>query len=127
MIGWAEAYGSYLRGGKCLGTLASRSSTKAGCMYSKLSGISRLATRLPRRLAPNCAVSLVRCDDSMTRIVSAQSRSSGVTGESASRLIPAEEVSTPSQSAKTCSAVGLRSLFLPQTNRTWCVKGSLTP
>ncbi|GEM_PF-2266161 len=35
--------------------------------------------------------------------------------------MPADATSIPGQPANTCSAVGLRSRFLPQTNSTVCV------
>src|SRR3990167_1849776 len=66
----------------------------------------------------NFSASLRRWRLSITRINSAHSSSSGLTGLSASRLTPADAVSTPGQSAKTCSAVGLRRRFLAQINRT---------
>ena len=56
---------------------------------------------------------------------SAHSSSSGVTGLSAPRFSPAEEVSMPGQSAKICSAVGLRSRFWLQIKRT--LRGKAVP
>jgi hypothetical protein len=53
---------------------------------------------------------------SIAKMTSAQSMRSTETGFSASGAVPAESASTPSRVEKTASAVGLRSLFLLQTN-----------
>jgi hypothetical protein len=53
----------------------------------------------------------------MTKIVSAHSSNSGVTGFSASWFVPAELTSMPARLEKTCSAVGLRSRFWLHMNR----------
>ena len=58
------------------------------------------------------------CARSMTKMMSAHCRSSGVTGFSAAWFRPADEASIPGQSAKTCPAVGLRSRFWLQRKRT---------
>src|SRR3546814_13645576 len=87
-------------------------------MNAKLSGISRLMTRLLPKCVLNLADSLERCTRSMTKMMSAQAKSSGVTGLAASWLKPAEDVSIPEASATTCSAVGLRSLLRLQLTRT---------
>jgi hypothetical protein len=73
---------------------------------------------VPAKWDLNLAESLARCERSMQKIVSAHWSNSAVTGLSESTLIPADEVSMPGQSANTCSAVGLRSRFLPQIKRT---------
>ena len=89
---------------------------------------------MPRQIIlawPRCRLnrdeSLVQCDRSMQKIVLAHSSSSGVTGLSESALTPADEVSIPGQAENTCSAVGLRSRFLPQMKRTLWVKAVLRP
>lgn len=96
----------------------------SGAMYSNSSGMPSTAMRLPRSWGRNLAAILDRCAASITRIVSAQTMSSADTGQSASWPVPADAVSMPGQSANTCSAVGLRKRFLPQTKRTLWVKAS---
>lgn len=90
----------------------------SSAMYSKSSGMSRHTTLARARWGLKRVEIFARCERSMQKIVSAHSSNSGVTGLSESALVPAEEVSMPGQSAKTCSAVGLRSRFLPQMKRT---------
>lgn len=63
-------------------------------------------------------MSLVRWVCSIATIRSAHSICSSERRTSASRLRPAESVSSPGVSAKICSAVGLRSRFLEQRKRT---------
>ena len=62
--------------------------------------------------------SLVRCMFSITKMMSAYSTSSAVSGVSASALVPAEATSMSFRVAKTCSAVALRNRFWLQTNKT---------
>src|SRR3546814_2797482 len=88
-------------------------------MNAKLSGLSRQMTRLLPKCVLNLADSLERCTRSLTKIMSAQAKSSGVTGLAASWLKPAEDVSIPKASAKTCPAVGLRSLLRLKMKRTF--------
>src|SRR3546814_5874368 len=64
-------------------------------MNAKLSGISGQMTRLLPKCVLNLADSLERCTRSMTKMMSAQAKSSGVTGLAASWLKPAEDVSIP--------------------------------
>lgn len=106
------------RDGRCLLTIFSSSRTNSGCINAKLSGTSRQITRLPARAARKRRCSLLRCAFSITKIRSAQLTSSAVSGFSASWLVPAESTSRSSRRENTCSAVGLRSLFWLQTNRT---------
>ena len=61
----------------------------------------------------------VRCAFSMTKTMSAQRSESGVSGFSASLVVPADAVSMPGCVAKTCSAVGLRRRFWLQMKRTF--------
>ncbi len=65
----------------------------------------------------NLLVSFVLCDSSITRITSAQSMSSAVTGVAAFGFVPAPIASTPSYLENTASAVGLRKRFSLQTKR----------
>ena len=88
-------------------------------MYSKSSGISRQITRLPPRCGLNRAESFDRCTRSITKIKSAHSSSSGVTGICAPWLSPADAVSMPGHDEKTCYAVGLRSRFWLQMKSTF--------
>lgn len=74
-------------------------------------------TRLPRKYAPKFCESLRWCCFSMTKMTSAHSTSSGDSGLSAPRFVPAEAVSRPGRSANTCSAVGLRRRFWLQMKR----------
>lgn len=106
------------RAGRCLLTFVSSSWTSSGCINAKLSGTSRQITRVPVRAARKRRCSLLRCAFSITKIRSAQLTSSAVSGFSASWLVPAESTSRSSRRENTCSAVGLRSLFWLQTNRT---------
>src|SRR5207342_2362307 len=86
--------------------------------------MSRQTTRALPRCGLNRDDSLERCARSITKMMSAQCSSSGVTRFSASWLSPAEDVSMPGQLANTCSAVGLRNRFWLQMKRTWRAKGS---
>src|SRR3546814_19957510 len=87
-------------------------------MNMKCSGNQRQMTRRLTKFVLNLADSLERCTESMTKMMSAQAKSSGVTGLVASWLKAADDVSIPDASAKTCSAVGLRSLLRLQMKRT---------
>ena len=108
---------SYTGAGRCLLTFVSRSRTNSGCINAKSSGTSRQITRLPARAALKRRCSLLRCAFFITKIRSAHSTNSAVSGFSASWLVPAESTSRFSRRENTCSAVGLRSLFWLQTNR----------
>ena len=103
IVGWQHR-DTYLVG-RWGETRASSRLTNSGCMYVNLSGTSRHMTRLPLRCLRNPWASLARCERSMMKIASAYSRSSALTGTSASCLSPAEAVSTPGHDAKMCSAV----------------------
>ena len=92
-------------------TLAYRSFTRNGSMYSYSSGISRQMMRFPFRLERNFFDNLFLCAFSMTNTSSAQSRSAGVTGFCAPAFNPAEATSSAGSHENTCSAVGLRSRF----------------
>src|SRR3546814_20621590 len=87
-------------------------------MNAKLSGISRQMTRLLPKCVLNLADSLERCTRSMTKKMSAQAKSSGATELAALWLKPAQDVAIPEASAKTCSAVGRRSLLRLHMKRT---------
>ncbi len=93
--------------------------TSTGSINSYSSGISRHTTRLPLRCSRNFLESLLRCDFSITHMRSAQANNSGDTGTVASFANPADRVSTPGQSANTCSAVGLLRRFCEHTKRTF--------
>src|SRR6476620_5807364 len=84
--------------------------------------MSKQTTRFPPRCARNFFESLLRCAFSMTKIMSDHARTSGVTGLPASFPRPADCVSMPGRSEKTCSAVGLRSRFCVQMKRTFLDK-----
>src|SRR4249919_458507 len=88
--------------------------------------MSRQMTRALRRCARKRVDSFVRCMPSMTNTRSAHSRSSGVSGLSASWSTPADAVSMPGQSANTCSAVGLRRRLRLQRKRTCFMYGAST-
>ena len=85
---------------------------------AKSSGMSRQTIRLSLRWARKFFEILFRCTRSITKMTSAHSMISTETGLSALRSVPAEATSNPSRLAKSCSAVGLRSLFCEQTNST---------
>jgi hypothetical protein len=55
------------------------------------------------------------------KMMSAHATRSGVSGLSASALVPADATSNRGSSANICSAVGLRRRFLPQTKRTFFI------
>src|SRR4051812_37620429 len=106
---------------RCAVTLDFSSWTSSGAMKAYLSGISRHMTRACLREVRKLAASLRRCSFSMTKIMSAHATRSGVSGVSASALVPAEATSKRGSPANICSAVGLRRRFLPQTKRTFVI------
>ena len=95
-----------------------------GSMYSKSSGMSRQTTRAFFRWVLNFEDSLLRCAFSITKMISAHSNNSGVTGFSASLFSPADAHSNSDQDENTCSAVGLRSLFWLQMKSTFLMRTS---
>lgn len=105
------------RATRCGETLASSKQTSDSSMYSYSSGMFKQMTFLsPMNLRQRLA-SLLWCARSMTKITSAQARSSGPTGTLADSCTPADSHSTPCHLAKMASAVGLRRRFCEQTKR----------
>lgn len=89
------------------------------------SGIPSTSIRTLRARRPNISRSLSRCSTSMTKTMSAHSRSLVETRRRALELVPAERASMIRERRKMLSAVGLRHRFLEQTNSTF--KRSVTP
>lgn len=67
--------------------------------------------RLVEPESERARLTMSQAEAAMTKTISAHSTSSFDNGFSASLFVPAEETSISGQFAKTCSAVGLRSLF----------------
>jgi len=89
----------------------------SGCMYSKRSGMPRTTSRLSRNKALYLVVNLDFCTRSITKMMSAHSIKSPLSGVSASLLVPAPIASIPEYVQNTASAVGLRRRFLLHTKR----------
>ncbi|KUP91815.1 hypothetical protein TRIHO_33460 [Tritonibacter horizontis] len=87
-------------------------------MNSNLSLISRQTSRFPLRCEPNWRLRRDSCVFSITAIVSAHAKCSGLTRSSASALSPAKSVSMPGRSARTAAAVGLLLRAFPHIKRT---------
>ena len=97
------------------------SSMSVGSIYSYLSGISRQITRLLTKQEGNFLDNFFLWTFSITKIISAHSINSGVRKVSAVFSSPAEFVCTPGHLEKIFSAVGLRSRFWLQINKTFFI------
>src|SRR5262245_22506950 len=76
----------------------------------------RTMSRLSRSCSRNFCATLFRCDYSMTKMMSAHSMRSPLSGVEASLFVPAAIALTPDCPAKIRSAVGLRSRHSLHTN-----------
>lgn len=113
--GWSAVACVYLRG-TCLETPFCSKVTRIGFILSYLSGMSKQTSFFPFRNFLNFFETLFLWDFSITKMMSAHSIRSPLTGVSASLFVPAPIALMPSYFEKTSSPVGLLSLFSLQIN-----------